>query len=71
MLSMRRRLARHIGYCELQKKSLPSPTRETGHLGTESRARKSLCLCWIGFRRFDPIAKLSELPDHLPGAALL
>jgi hypothetical protein len=39
----------------------------------ENQGRKSLRLCWAGLRirRFDPVAKLSELPDHLPSAALL
>src|SRR5262245_45703685 len=39
----------------------------------ELQARKSLRLCLAGlrFRRFDPIAETSELPDHLPRAELL
>jgi hypothetical protein len=37
-----------------------------------TQGRKSLRLCWAGLRirRFDPVAKLSELPDHLPSAPL-
>ena len=37
------------------------------------QGRKSLRLCLAGLRirRFDPVAKLSELPDHLPSTPLL
>jgi hypothetical protein len=40
----------------------------------DTQGRKSLGLCWTGLlriARFDPVAKLSELPDHLPSAPLL
>ena len=41
----------------------------------ELQGRKSLCLClclaWLRVRWFDPIAEVSELPDHLPSAQLL
>src|SRR5205814_3247461 len=37
------------------------------------QGRKSLhwCLAWLRNRWFDSIPKVSELPDHLPGAQLL
>ncbi len=39
----------------------------------ELQGRKSLrlCLAWLRIRWFDPIAEVSELPDHLPSAQLL
>jgi hypothetical protein len=39
----------------------------------ELQGRKSLrlCLAWLRIRGFDPIAEVSELPDHLPSAQLL
>ena len=39
----------------------------------ELQGRKSLrwCLARLEIRRFDPIPKLSKLPDHLPSAQLL
>ena len=39
----------------------------------ELQGRKSLrlCLVWLRVRWFDPIAEVSELPDHLPSAQLL
>ena len=39
----------------------------------ELQGRKSLrvCLAWLRVRWFDPIAEVSELPDHLPSAQLL
>jgi hypothetical protein len=39
----------------------------------ELQGRKSLRLCLAGLRirGFDPIAEVSELPDHLPSAQLL
>ena len=41
--------------------------------GSSSQGRKSLRLCLAGLmsRRFDPVAELSELPNHLPSAPLL
>src|ERR1700675_4270181 len=39
----------------------------------ELQGRKSLrlCLAWLRVRWFNPIAEVSELPDHLPRAQLL
>ena len=39
----------------------------------ELQGRKSprLCLAWLRIRWFDPIAEVSELPDHLPSGQLL
>lgn len=38
----------------------------------ELQGRKSrLCFPWLGIRWFDPIPKVSEMPDHPPSTQLL
>ena len=55
----------------LENSARPGILAVTRQPSTQGRKSLRLCLAGLSGRRFDAVAELSELPDHLPSAPLL